>query len=439
MERVPIRLGRLRTTVTDATPSSRVDIQLHDDHSESPVIRVATAARVCRVCSQNEARYTCPRCNMPYCSVVCYRTHGEGCTEQFYQEHVASEIALQERVTVREDPKAQRQREARSMLDRVKEFQDEMAEVTEGLDVDATAERLERLMLMSEGDLSLDCLTEEEQARFLADVAAGRLSKFIVPWEPWWLMAASKYESETSARRRALIQEVEGQGDDQSVLDSDDEENVEEAMVIDTVKFPAAIFTRAIEKTMPTTLDAIVRGPVAPSLVYHLVEILFAYALTMRTFNGDPQQDAEDASLTLLAASDVLNEDARFSSLESVFQNCLEKRSISGAQQAATNALVLSDAVVMLQHRVFVLDALTDAMAIIRAAESDLHHKTPSKKRLSKEERAMSKRLLAVERKLDFFRIWRHHTINHKDLLAVSSSLNTMCESLGRSLDNMIM
>ena len=44
----------------------------------------ATAARRCR-CHQAAAEYTCPRCNVRYCSLDCYRGHSERCTEGFYR------------------------------------------------------------------------------------------------------------------------------------------------------------------------------------------------------------------------------------------------------------------------------------------------------------------------------------------------------------------
>lgn len=36
-------------------------------------------------CLAQAARYACPRCNMPYCSLGCYQGHGERCTESFYR------------------------------------------------------------------------------------------------------------------------------------------------------------------------------------------------------------------------------------------------------------------------------------------------------------------------------------------------------------------
>ena len=38
------------------------------------------------------AKYCCPRCNAPYCSVPCYRTHGPACSETFYKEQIEAAL-----------------------------------------------------------------------------------------------------------------------------------------------------------------------------------------------------------------------------------------------------------------------------------------------------------------------------------------------------------
>ena len=50
-------------------------------------------APVCRVCARDYAKYTCPKCAAPYCSLGCYRRHGAGCTERFYEAEVRDELA----------------------------------------------------------------------------------------------------------------------------------------------------------------------------------------------------------------------------------------------------------------------------------------------------------------------------------------------------------
>ncbi|XP_021568012.1 zinc finger HIT domain-containing protein 2 [Carlito syrichta] len=45
----------------------------------------------CPAGAAQPARYTCPRCNAPYCSLRCYRAHG-ACAEDFYRDQVLGEL-----------------------------------------------------------------------------------------------------------------------------------------------------------------------------------------------------------------------------------------------------------------------------------------------------------------------------------------------------------
>ncbi|KAJ0403778.1 hypothetical protein P43SY_006321 [Pythium insidiosum] len=422
--RVKIRLGHQRASVS-SSPATPLDIHIHDSQSDRPAIAAATVSRVCRVCVRNEARYACPRCSIAYCSVECFRAHGESCTEQFYQEHVKNEIAFNERTTARDDHKKNLQRDTVELLGRVKQFHEELHDQTAEMStLDVTTQRLEQLAMMDEAELSLDCLTEDERARFLADVADGKVSSFVVPWEPWWLLSPRVYDNETSARRGALIRVLSTD----TCCDSDDEGSEDDSQAlpprIEPARFAVAILTRTEEqKLQASPLSAAVRGNVSPWLEFHLVEILFAYALTLRMFNGEWQQDSLDAAAMMLQSSDVLSEDARLSSLESVVQRCSEKRSLGGLQQLATNALVLSDVASLLSHRPFVLDALTDAIQMMRTAISEMTQQT--KKRKSREAR---RRLASVEKKLEFFRVWFACVVDAETALLMGAKLS---EKLG--------
>lgn len=41
----------------------------------------------CLVCDENESKYKCPKCSIPYCSLVCYKKHKEECVP-IEQQHV---------------------------------------------------------------------------------------------------------------------------------------------------------------------------------------------------------------------------------------------------------------------------------------------------------------------------------------------------------------
>jgi len=165
------------------------------------------------------------------------------------------------------------------------------------------------------------------------------------------------------------------------------------------------------------------RAP-APSLRFHLVEVLFAYASVMRTFNGDYLQDVGDAAALLLHLSAVLRADGRYESLEHVLLVCLEKQAVDAEGAALDlsasnsgmdangrdrNQVALHDVAKLLSCPVFVLDALRDAQALVEAYKAELvatdEHADRSKA-VRKERRVAAKRLAAVEKKIAFFLMW---------------------------------
>lgn len=53
---------------------------------EGPGLHTAKMATLsCRVCSAESAQYVCPRCNIRYCSLDCYKNHSTDCTQKFYR------------------------------------------------------------------------------------------------------------------------------------------------------------------------------------------------------------------------------------------------------------------------------------------------------------------------------------------------------------------
>ncbi|ETO65557.1 hypothetical protein F444_17160, partial [Phytophthora nicotianae P1976] len=401
MEPVPIRLGTLRTTVK---PSSNVSAS--PVLSEKPVVNNASMARVCRVCTTQEARYTCPRCNTPYCSVDCYRSHGEGCTEQFFESHVRSEMTLASNAKGNDDEK--QQRSIQELLERVREFQEEQQQLADGEDdEEALVQRMQELALLDkEGRLTLDCLTPEERRKFLGEVADGRLGKLVELWTPWWLMSERKYRNETSARRRELVlEEIGGENDE-----GENESEASSAVVLEpSVLYPVRIFTTNVAQKMPKSMSALLpdgRQP-SPCLRYHLVEILFAYALVLRAFNGDCAQDTAEAAFMLLDLCRVLSDDARYESLEHVCLSCLEKQSSEGS---ATNALAIQDVQQIIRTDVFLLDALSDTRALLERYQQELVRNSESDKQARRERKTALKKLTAIQKKIIFYQTWAYLT-----------------------------
>lgn len=435
LPRVPVRLGALRTTIT-ASPAVSVRSSESDG---SAAIFSSSTARVCRVCAQHAARYTCPRCNVPYCGVPCFQRHGDVCTERFYESIVRDTAAA---VGDGHDGK----KTVGELLARVKRFQDEAEDAANdaaGDDSESESdyeehqdalERLEALALADEQELTLDALTPAQQRQFLAAVADGRVGKFVKFWQPWWRLNPRVYARETARKRKQLVIEemsasisevAAGSTSRHAVAgvpiesDGHEEELGLSAVLIESAAYPAEIFTDADARAMPASLAQLLRGrSPAPQLRFHLIEILFSYALVLRTFNGDWQQVPDEAATLLLHLSAVLTRvDAKYDAVESVLHACLRKQvdvadDDSGAGAVPTsnfssdvNQQVVRDVTLLLACRMFVLDALSDAVAMLGAATEQLALANDRKSG-----RQTAKRLQLVTKKLQFFQTWVFHS-----------------------------
>ncbi|CAI5731455.1 unnamed protein product [Hyaloperonospora brassicae] len=401
MTHVPLRLGSTRTTLR---PSSAAAAPLLV--SEGPSLTNASLARVCHVCTLREARYTCPRCNMSYCCVDCYRAHGQSCTEPFFESHVRSEMQLRESGrdnSDQEKTKQQQQKSVQELLERVREFQEEQQQqltCTEDSG-EALVDRLQELMLMEKaGELTLESLTPEEKKMFLGQVANGRLGKLVELWSPWWLLSEHQYRRETLTRRQELILEEIG---------SRDNEEEEAVTVRLEVLYPVGVFTTTEARKMPQRIDALLpdgRKP-SPCLRWHLIELVFGYTLVLRAFNGDYEQDAAEAALMLLDLCQVLSADARYESLEHVCLVCLEKTSDGGR---AANALAIHDTQRIVRSNVFLLDALSDMRVLLEKYKQELEQSDGFDKRARKEQKTAIRKLAVVQKKLQFYQTWAYLT-----------------------------
>uniref|UniRef100_M4BGI4 HIT-type domain-containing protein n=1 Tax=Hyaloperonospora arabidopsidis (strain Emoy2) TaxID=559515 RepID=M4BGI4_HYAAE len=352
IKRVPLRLGSLRTTLKPS--STAVSPSLI---SESPSLTNASLSRFCHVCTTREARYTCPRCNASYCCVDCYRSHGTSCTEPFFESHVRNEMKLTVNERNGENKKKQQQKSVQGLLERVREFQEDQQQllICTDNDEEALIERMQELAVLDKaGELTLESLTPEERKVFLGEVTNGRLGKLVELWSPWWLLSEHKYRSETLARRRELILEE---------LGGHDNEEEEAVTVRAEVLYPVGLFTNVEAQKMPKCMNALLldgRKP-SPCLHWHLVELLFGYALVLRAYNGDYEQDVAEAALMLLDLCQVLSVDAR------------------------------------------------DMRLLLKKyKQKELEHSAECDKQARKERKTAMKRLAIVQKKLQFYQTWAY-------------------------------
>ncbi|KAI0700015.1 hypothetical protein C8T65DRAFT_709765 [Cerioporus squamosus] len=149
----------------------------------------------CAICRRQFSRYTCPRCNIPYCSLVCFRSEKHaGCSESFYQKEIEQDV--------KNAPSAS-QEEKQRMMDLLKRFEEDSLDDSPLLDDsdddegDDLQRRLQNVDLDSASyDELWNALTPAEREKFLralqdpdSELAKQLLASEVLEREqvqPWW-------------------------------------------------------------------------------------------------------------------------------------------------------------------------------------------------------------------------------------------------------------
>lgn len=162
------------------------EVRLKDEvnKDEIPVFMEATG---CKLCLKKLSKYTCPRCNVKYCSLDCYRSrkHVE-CSEKFYKNCVME--------TLQGDTVDNQ--EKRKMVEILKRFEKEESEASledERFEADENLEeRLEGLNLEDTKKVWAK-LTQEERREFQTAVNDGYIGSLVDVWEPWWITRDTRW------------------------------------------------------------------------------------------------------------------------------------------------------------------------------------------------------------------------------------------------------
>ncbi|KAM5247557.1 zinc finger HIT domain-containing protein 2 [Ctenodactylus gundi] len=233
------------------------------------------------------ARYTCPRCNVPYCSLRCYRAHGT-CAEDFYRDQVLLELRGR-------SASPSRLAGALLRLRRQRETEDEPVEV--GLSP-APAPR---------GFASLwEQLTPAEKAAFERLLSRGEAGRLLPPWRPWW------WGRGTAPR---LLEELEGGGNPTELKAAPQSETSDAAAAEPAAGDVPGARAPAVPARIPA-LASLSRGPVSPLVSFQLPNVLFAYAHTLALYHGGDDALLSDFCATLLRVSGALGAQQIFASTE---------------------------------------------------------------------------------------------------------------------------
>jgi hypothetical protein len=318
----------------------------------------------CMVCQENMSRYTCPQCQILYCSVVCYRNHTSNCTEAFYRTRAESILKLEA---------SEQQDETSKILRR--QYEDSLIEETN------EEELYELLLALENGETTqkelLSIMSPTTRATFEKDIQSESLQKMVLDsWHPWW--------------RREFVRSC----------DKLDEAN-DETHVLKTLD------DRLLKISKFESLYK--RGVTPPLLLYNLIDIVYATCWTLRLYHG--VQNAllvkVDAAATLLEASSVLSKDARYENLPTILGKCAAASTSQYKKGCNSHWTILSiDCSLILTSHRLVGRALLEAIDILKAAYKGL--KKDNKRKNTSSQNQISE-LRKGRKKMEYFLSWSLH------------------------------
>ncbi|KAF4523227.1 hypothetical protein B566_EDAN011765 [Ephemera danica] len=133
----------------------------------------------CKICKQIPGKYVCPRCNVLYCSVTCYRSEEHSsCSEEFYRHCVQEELLLSSHGDAEvENPKAmleilQRMHQEEAPLDEEEDLEEADSDDSSGEGGEDLAARLAGVNL-DDADSVWEKLSHEEREQFQQLLTSG--------------------------------------------------------------------------------------------------------------------------------------------------------------------------------------------------------------------------------------------------------------------------
>ncbi|XP_063425358.1 zinc finger HIT domain-containing protein 2-like [Mytilus trossulus] len=288
---------------------------------------------VCKLCLKTKAKYTCPRCNIQYCSLECYK--GEKhvqCSENFYKECFME--GLKDFGSSKED-----KQNVLEMLQRVKDEDPGFDSDDDNEDLEA---RLEGLDLETDSKTVWNKLTDKEKKEFERLMAGGELSTLVEVWAPWW-------------NDKVLISEM----NDRKVK----------------TRIPA------IQKDITDISTLLSKGKPSADLKNNVINVLYAYCFICRLYNGDHMSFQIEVTKEVLSVSKVLSGTAVCGSPPEAIQmcfQCLQSRDKENLTSRQFNISLIEDVIRIIQGPSqydplqFVMSALSELVLLFHKTMSEL-------------------------------------------------------------------
>lgn len=258
----------------------------------------------CKFCEKTKASlYTCPKCNLNYCSVQCYQSQSHSqCSEQFYRHCVEEELASDKSALNVESDGSKKQTLA--ALKRIQENEENdqeiLNEVLDSDDEEDIGSRFDGIDLDDPNKI-WDTLLDSEKLEFQKMVETGEIEKYVPKYIPWW----------------------EQSFDESSVMI----ENIEN----DSKMLKTEVYLKNLKTKIPKVeIEKIVRlpsllGSTKPSshIKFNLINILFAYVYSVKYFRGDHHKYHDRFAEMSLLLSGNLRENQTFDSADIAIQSAI--------------------------------------------------------------------------------------------------------------------
>ncbi|KAM3963947.1 zinc finger HIT domain-containing protein 2 [Aphomia sociella] len=337
--------------------------------------------KICGLCNSNISKYCCPRCDVYYCSLDCYKSDRHSvCSESFYRDCVNEELVSHQTDDESKSKMIEILKKMQNQDDNDIDIPEELLEDGDSVidsddeeDVDLH-ERIKDLNL-DDPDAIWNALTEDEKNEFEALLNQGDVGSIIPQWEPWWM-----YRKEEK-----LIEDVNA---DEKVEDS--------------------LNNCPHLKAVPP-LSSLTTVQPSSAIKFNITNILASYAFIMRYYNGEV--DAIEGTICLLSICTNLDANMNFDDLatavESVVQKCLQSDLIQTDKESLE----------VMKHDTFLIlqgPSKENKLYYCKAALSHLNNifnKAKSTDRVSKEN---------IKNKTEFSRKFPEHKRDHLPNLDIS-------------------
>lgn len=256
----------------------------------------------CFSCNKGPQKYSCPRCNLAYCSVACYKSPNHlKCSEEFYKENVLQEMALQSKEKSASTSQNDDVKHMYEILKRIEndesivdiddsdgeldsddENDDAGADDSEGEESDL-AKRLEGIDL-NNADAIWSNLNEAERLEFKNLVQSEDVTTILPSFKAWW----------EKKNKIKLVTEITEDGMSEPVANP-----IEHPSIIESI----VDFNRISTK------------PPASCVVNNLCNALGAYASMVRFFYGEYETSKIEAVTYLMSICGNLRINANYDDL----------------------------------------------------------------------------------------------------------------------------